>query len=80
MIIRARMKCTKKICYEGLQEITLGAVYSEDKTSPNYSFSQATPSANMTMSVTNPSAYNQFEAGKIYDIVFSEYVEPKTEV
>lgn len=37
----------------------------------NESWSQATPSGELTMVVTNPAAYSQFEVGKPYFLDFT---------
>ena len=42
------------------QVVKAGAVYSSDPTDPNYSFSQATPHAELTMTITNPAAFGAF--------------------
>jgi hypothetical protein len=52
-------------------------VYSADKESPNYTYSQATPQASMRLVITNPEAFEQFEPLKIYDVVFTPHEEPK---
>lgn len=52
------------------EQISAGAVYSEDKTTENYSFSVATPSLNLQMFISNPGAFNQLIAGKEYYLDF----------
>lgn len=49
--------------------ITATAVYSPDPESPNYSYSQATPWAELKMSISNPEAFGFFVEGKEIDIV-----------
>lgn len=51
--------------------VVLNAVYSEDPQSENYSFSQATPSATVSLFISNPSAYGAFEVDKEYYVDFS---------
>lgn len=58
------------------ENVTFQAVYSEDKTSENYSFSQATPSLSLSMNISNPGAFGAFEKGKEYFLTF----EPATNV
>jgi hypothetical protein len=53
------------------ENIRLSAVYSNDKNSPNYSFSEATPYADFTMSISNPGAFGFFVEGKEYDLTFT---------
>lgn len=54
------------------ENITLGAVHSEDPKSENYSFSQATPNASVTMCISNPSAFGAFVQDKEYYVRFEE--------
>jgi len=48
------------------------AVYSSDPASENYSWSTATPGANLSMTVTNPAAFEQFEQGAEYILTFNK--------
>lgn len=73
MTVSARMKCNEIKINEYGHTVKLNAVYSSDKESPNYSFSQATPNAEFTLLITNPGAYEQFKVGVTYDIAISEY-------
>lgn len=52
--------------------VTLVPVYSSDKESPNYSWSQYTPSGKIELSITNPAAYEQFAPGKKFLLTFTE--------
>lgn len=45
------------------ETVHMSAVYSEDKSSENYSFSQATPMAQLQMFVSNPAAFGTFAQG-----------------
>lgn len=80
MNIRAKMQCT------GVSDIldaagTLGskvgetvtfmAVYSSDPAQENYSFSQATPSASLSMYISNPAAFGSFVRDLEYCLDFS---------
>lgn len=51
-------------------EVTLQPVYSDDHASPNYSWSQATPSGEVKMMITNPAAFEQFKIGGTYLLTF----------
>ena len=51
-------------------EVTLQPVYSADHASPNYSWSQATPSGEVKLTITNPAAYEQFKIGGSYLVTF----------
>lgn len=73
MAVIARMVCTKneKTSYGDNRNVQLSAVYSSDPSSPNYSYSQASPSASLTIYISNPDAYEQFEVNKQYDLTFT---------
>jgi hypothetical protein len=53
-----------------IAQVNLSAVYSDDKSSENYSYSKATPSANLSMTITNPDAVEFFEPGAEYVLTF----------
>lgn len=65
---------TKRPESEVPQNVTvrLDAVYSDDKASENYSFSEATPSAQVVMTISNPDAFQAFELNKEYYVDFTE--------
>lgn len=77
MSIKARVKITDVVGNEYAQQITMVPVYDDDKSSPNYSFSQATPNGKFEMTVTNKDAWPFFVPGKILDVTFETY-EDKT--
>ena len=52
MTVTARFKVTKIEGDTGYRAVTMAPVYSSDPTSPNYSFSQATPSGDITFNPT----------------------------
>jgi hypothetical protein len=54
------------------KQVRLRAVYSNDPASPNYSFSQATPTANLEMYINNPEAFDYFEGGAEYLLTFEK--------
>ena len=54
------------------QAIAMTAVYTPNPDDPNYIFSKSTPSANLTMWVTNDSIFDFFKEGKIYAVTFEE--------
>ena len=74
MNVAAKMKCKSVTIFdgEGGREIKLSAVYSDDKESPNFSWSKYTPQGELSMRITNPAAYEQFEPGKSYLLTFAE--------
>lgn len=52
------------------ESVGLSAVYSSDPNSENYSYSQATPNATLSMWISNPQAFDFFEEGKQYILTF----------
>lgn len=70
--MRAKFKVTKVTTFEGgSQEVNLHAVYSGDKNSEDNQFSQATPSGQLTMHISNPAAIGFLEVGKSYYLDFT---------
>ena len=53
------------------ERVQMSPVYSDDPSSENYSFSQATPGGSIEMSITNPDAFGAFELGGEYLIEFT---------
>lgn len=79
MNVTAKMQVTRKAKVEHgwnsvteSVEVTLNAIYSSDKSDPNYSYSQATPSAELKMEISNPLAAEFFKSGKKYLVTFTE--------
>jgi len=71
MSVRAKFKCTAITTQESdgkvfSKQVFFQPVYSSDPESENHSWSQATPAGSLNMTITNPSAFNQFESGKEY--------------
>lgn len=54
--------------------VKMAAVYSDDKTSENHSFSQATPAADLGIYITNPAAFGTF---KINEEVYLDFTPIK---
>ena len=52
------------------ERVSFQAVYSADKSTPNYSYSQATPQASAELLITNPGAWGAFLPGHTYDVTF----------
>lgn len=76
MSVKARMVVESNVGDDQQRQVSLRAVYSPDPESPNYSFSKWTPSGQLNLTITNPAAFEQFETGKVFDLTFTEYVEP----
>ena len=72
MTVKARMLCSGKTEQGEGALVTFTAVYDPDKNSPNYSFSLYTPSASLSMYITNPTALAEFEPGTLYDLDFNK--------
>jgi hypothetical protein len=74
-MVTAKFKVSNVNDFGAYRQVFLHPVYSSDKTSPNYSWSQATPSGKMEMTITNPGAFEQFAVGKTYLMTFDEVAE-----
>jgi hypothetical protein len=72
MVIKAKMRCESVMRMPHAEDWTFNAVYSSDKTSENYTYSEATPSATLKMSVTNKKVWGQMTPGKEYILTFEE--------
>lgn len=78
MSVSARMKINQIIettyspAIDPVTQVVFNAVTTSDPNNPNYSFSKATPSAELRMTVTNPDALAQFVIGKTFDLTFTE--------
>lgn len=78
MSVSAKFKCISVIPTTGgdgtveSKQVSLVPVYSSDPTSPNYSWSKWTPSGSMSLTITNPTAFDQFEIGKEFLLEFTE--------
>lgn len=70
-MIRAKFKCHSVKAEAEFEHVNLQAVYSDDKSSENYSWSKWTPTGSLLMSITNPAARGKFEEGKEYFIEIS---------
>jgi len=54
------------------EEVRMQAVCSADKNSEDNQFSEATPSGELTMNVSNPNAHGFLQEGKSYYLDFTE--------
>lgn len=61
------------------ERVQMSPVYSDDKTSENYSFSKATPAGSIELSINNPAAFGSFIEGAEYYIDFTPVAEPKAD-
>lgn len=69
MNIRAKMYCSNVEPIGNQESVNLEAVVSGSD--ENKSFSDATPSASLRMTISNPSAQGAFEVGKEYYLDFT---------
>ena len=71
-MITAKFKCVKSTQTEASDFVEFTPVYSADKDSVNYSWSQATPSGQLQLSITNKDAMYKFIPGKEYFITIDD--------
>ncbi len=71
MPVRAKFRCESKTIEPGCDGVSVRfeAVYGDGEA--NKQWSKWTPSGTLTMQITNPSASEQFEAGKEYFLDFT---------
>ena len=74
-MVTAKFKVQNVNDYGGYRQVFLHPVYSSDKASPNYTWSQATPNGKLEMTITNPGAYEQFAVGKTFYMTFEAVSE-----
>lgn len=74
-MVTARFNCTQILDTGGTKTVTLTPVYSANPNSPNFSWSKATPSGSLTLSITNPEAFKQFIVGRTYHMTL-QVLEP----
>lgn len=73
MSVKARFRVhSVREPWPGTTEVLMSPVYSSDPSDPNHSWSLATPSGQISMNTTNPSAAAAFEVNKTYEITFEE--------
>lgn len=77
-MIRAKFTCSSvqhQVSADGNtkhgESIQLNAVYSDDPESDNKKWSEATPSGQLSMYISNPGAFGAFEQGKEYFLDFT---------
>jgi len=68
--VRGKFTCTKAVDTSYGKETSFWALYSN--TPEDNSYSQATPSGNITMIVSNPSAKDFFQEGQVYYLDFKK--------
>lgn len=72
MAVQARFKCDNIVPGGSETEPSRTIYMTPVTTGPgNESYSKWTPSGGLNMFITNPDAFCQFEAGKVYDILIT---------
>jgi hypothetical protein len=73
MSVKARMVVTSiNAENEFFVSVGLVPVYSSDPADPNYTYSQSTPSGQVTLNITNKAAFDEFSVGDLFDIDFTK--------
>ena len=70
--VRAKFRVSSIEDFGPSKQIKMGAVYAPDANGEDAGFTKATPWGELKMTVDNPTAAIQFEAGKSYYLDFSE--------
>lgn len=78
MPVRAKFRVNAITIREHGREISASPVYGADGTA-NADWSKHTPSGELRMNITNPSAFGQFEVGKECFVEFTAPEERETE-
>ena len=71
-MIRAKFMVTNIEKLNDVEVVWMNAVYSDDKSSVNYMWSEATPVGNLCINISNPAARNKFKISKEYYLDFTE--------
>ncbi len=74
MKIRAKLKCEGVVMFEasGCEVVTLRAVHERDS-GANKSWSEATPSGSVCLTISNKAAHGAFQVGKDYLVSFEPF-------
>lgn len=70
MAVKARMRCNSIIELGENRTVQFTAHVDSDPENPNKSWSKWTPAGSLSLTISNPDAYDQFEAGKLYELTF----------
>lgn len=70
MAVTARMSCNSITELGDNRQVQFSAVYNPDPDSPNFSWSKYTPAGSLSLNITNPAAYEQFQVGTVYELTF----------
>jgi hypothetical protein len=79
MAIIALMECNEVVQHgnsynEGqyAEEVKLKCVYTEDRNHPNFEWSEATPSGELSLYVSNPEAFGKVKPGVLYHVTITK--------
>lgn len=75
MRIQAKMRCMENAGDAYGHNVRLECVYDEDPSHPNFEWSQATPSGECRLHISNPGAFEAFVVGMDYLVSFEETPE-----
>ena len=80
-MMRAKMKVSEVINHDTFQDLTLTAVcksdgYPEDGSDENNTYAKWTPSATLTMAITNPALIGKFSVGQEFYVDFTLKANP----
>lgn len=75
-MMRAKMKVTQVIRHEGCEQLKLSAVckpdgYPADGSDEDNTFAKWTPTADLSMSITNPALFGKIEEGQKFYVDFT---------
>jgi hypothetical protein len=66
-MVRCKLRCNSVTDNgHGQRDVVLNPVYDSNRESPNFRWSQATPSGEIKLTITNPGAFDQFVEGQHY--------------
>lgn len=71
MKMRAKLQIESVTKTDYAEELKFHAVYGGDKNSEDNTFSEATPSASLTMQITNKALHGQFKEGQKFYVDFT---------
>ncbi len=78
-VVVTKRPSTEVVIYEKLlfSAVSKNAGYDEDGLDENNTFAKWTPQAELTVTVTNPALFGQFESGQEYYVDFTKVEKPE---
>lgn len=71
-MVRCKLRCNSVRTEHGYCNVVLNPIWDANPQSPNFRWSNATPSGEVKLTITNPGAFNQFREGATYFADFEE--------